>query len=163
MDVSATKLALLHVPIDWIILGVLVVLITLDAIRSGSNRAVSIALALPAAFFLFNELSQSLLLGGMVNKLSSPIAQGIVFLGLVVVFYFIIHRILGFYGISSGAPLQALIAGIATTILIAVVWVQALWLQPLWHFGPQVQAIFAEGYRFWWVMGAYVALAAVRS
>jgi hypothetical protein len=44
--VSQATSLISHWPIDWIILGAFAVLIGLDAIRSGSNRAASIALAL---------------------------------------------------------------------------------------------------------------------
>lgn len=31
------------------------------------------------------------------------------------------------------------------------------------RFGDQVQAVFGEAYRFWWLAASYITLAAVRS
>ena len=66
------------------------------------------------------------------------------------------------YGSESGRPLQAALGGIAAAAIIIVVWMGMPVLNDLWNFGTQVQSIFGEAYRFWWLIGSYAALAFVR-
>ena len=150
-------------PTDWIILGALAVFIAAECWRSGSNRAASLALALPFSFLAMQALGHAAFLGSILLRSQAPIAEAITFLGLIGLAYFFVHRILGFFSDSSGAPVQSLIAGIATAILLVVFWLQVPALASLWHFGPQVQAVFADQYRFWWMIGAYFALAYART
>ena len=81
---------------------------------------------------------------------------------MTALFFFVIHR--SIFAFSNGlAPLQALITGIASAIVLVVIWLQVPGLEAVWAFGSQVQAVFGEAYRFWWLAGSYIALAVVRN
>jgi hypothetical protein len=163
MDVGSISAALAHWPSGWIVIGVGAILIAVDVLRSGSNRAVSFALALPVVLFAQDALSHAFVLGNILQQLTVSYVQAIVFGILLVVVYLLIQRMIGFYGSSSGTPFSAIIVGIACAILAVVIWLQTPALNSLWQFGPQVQTVFSEAYRFWWMAGAYLALAIARS
>ena len=50
MNLTSVTGAFAHVPTDWIILFVIALLITLDALRSGASRAIALSLALPITY-----------------------------------------------------------------------------------------------------------------
>ena len=163
MSTASISAFFLHVPTDWIIIGAFAIIVALDTIRSGSNRAVSLTLALPVALFVQESLSHAVLLGAALQQLTVAHADAIVFAVILVAVYLLTHRIIGFYSDSSGAPLSAVIVGVACAIIATLVWLQTPALFSLWNFGPNVQTIFGEAYRFWWLAGAYLALAFARS
>jgi len=70
-----------------------------------------------------------------------------------------LRRTFSDYGETGGQPLQAVFAGIAVTALVVLAWIQIPALDAVWHFGDQVQAAFAESYRFWWLIVSLAALA----
>lgn len=157
-----TSSLLAHWPIDWILIGACAAFIALDAVRSGSARAAALALALPATLLFLDALPHATLPEMVLKQLSTHAGQLIVFAVLFALLYIAIHRmIFGFSG--GGEVIQALITGLAATIVLVVVWLQVPALDSLWHFGPQVQAVFAESYRFWWLIVAYAALAFARN
>ncbi len=158
---QATSL-LAHWPTDWILLGAFAVFVALDALRSGSARAATLALAAPLSLVLVDALPQTFLAGSLSQQFAAPAAQVVLFALIFGVLFLLIHRIV--YSFSeNGGVLQALIAGVAATAAVAVVWLQIPALQSLWQFGPQAQLVFGEAYRLWWLIGAYTALAFVRS
>lgn len=121
-----------------------------------------LALALPAALLLSSLIPHAAFVGSISAQFSTPTLQSVLFLILAAVMYLAVHRIGLSFGTESGAPIQALLAGIAGAAIIAVVWFQVPAFDSIWHFGTQVQQIFGQAYRFWWLTGAYIALAAVR-
>lgn len=151
-----------HWPTDWIILGAVATLLTLDALRSGAGREIAIAFAAPLAMLLLGFLPKAALLGAFRSSLSNGITQASVFFTLFSLIVFFVNRIVFFFT-GSGGVVSGLIAGIAATAVLTTVWLQIPALQGLYHFGPQVQAIFGEAYRFWWLLVAYAGLAFVRS
>jgi hypothetical protein len=162
MDAASLSSVLTHIPTDWIVLGVVVVILSLDAIRSGPSRATALALAAPLALVFSDALSQTAILGPIAAQMTTSYAQALLFGVMFVGLFFVLYRIL--YAFSSmGGALQGVISGVAATVVLAVVWTEAMQLQALWHFGPQMATIFSAAYRFWWLTGAYVALAFVRS
>ncbi len=163
MDAGSVSSFLAHWPTDWIIIGALAVFIALDTIRSGSNRALSFALALPLTVFIRELMSNAFVLGNLLQQLTAPYAQTILFIVAFIIVYLLIHRMIGFYGSSSNGPFSALIVGIACAVLATIVWIQTPSLFSLLQPGSQVQGVFAEGYRFWWMAAAYLALAFARS
>ena len=163
MDATALSSVFANWPTNWIILGFIAVVIAAECLRAGTNRAVSLAHALPLAFLILSALPSAALLGGVLEKAQTPMVQAIILLVLVALAYILTYRILGFYSDSSGQPLQSLLTGVATTAILVVLWLQVPGLTSLWHFGDQVQAVFGEAYRFWWLLGSYITLAAVRS
>lgn len=149
-------------PTDWIVLGAVAALLSLDALRSGPARAATLALALPAALLLQHMLSIAAYLGPIVAGFGSSMKDIIVFAVIIVFLYVVVHRIVFSFS-DSGGPLPALIGGVAATIVLVVVWLQVPALDSLWHFGAQVEAVFAGSYRFWWLLVAYAGLAFARS
>jgi hypothetical protein len=150
-----------HWPTDWIVVGALAALIALDALRSGSARAIAVAIAAPLALVLSSTLSSAFLFVSIAPQLQSPAAQALTVGVLFVLLFFLIHRLVRSFG-ELGGPLQALVAGIAAAAVVLVVWQQVPALQSLWHFGPQVQLVFGATYRFWWMLLAYAGLAYIR-
>lgn len=147
------------VPLDFFFLGGLALIIALDTLRSGTGRASAIAAALPAAALLFSLSSNAPVLG---TALSSGMAEAALFLALAVLMYFALRRMgLEFLG-GMGQPVQAALAGVATTAVVAVVWMHVPSLEAFWEFGPQLQAVFAEEFRLFWLLGAFAALAFAR-
>lgn len=150
-------------PVDWIIILAVVVFIAFDAFRSGGTRAASLALSLPVTVLTLNALSTAAFLNGLITQFSTPLLQALLFAVLFVPLYIFTYRIIGSWGVSGGAPIEALITGLAATVILLVVWLSIPALDGLWHFGPQIQYIFSESYRFWWLLASYAALAFARS
>lgn len=146
---------------DWIVLGVFAAIVAFDAYRSGSGRAIALALAFPLTLYLMTALSGAAILGPLTKQFASGTAQSILFALLCVALFLAVYRMTFRYG--NGGIVQALLSAIALTAVVAVVWLQVPGLIALWHFGPQIQAVFGDTYRFWWIAGAYSALAFTRS
>ena len=161
MNLGSLSVSTLHVPTDWILLAVFALIVALDTYRSGSARAVTLTLVAPLTMILITVLPQAIILGPLSQQFSAPAAQTLLFGVIFAVLFLVMHRIVYSFSENGGA-LQAPIAALAATAVLAVVWLQAPALVYLWHFGPQVQLVFGEGYRFWWLLGAYVALSAIR-
>lgn len=150
------------VPIDWFILGGILVLVGLDTLRSGIGRACALAVSLPLALFLHSLIDSTAFLGTM-GFLSSPSGSVGVFAALLIASYILVRRMgLDYIDGGMGQPVQALLAGVAVTAIFAIVWQELPLLDSLWHFDTQVSAIFAEQFRLFWLLGAYVALAFAR-
>ena len=162
MNIASLPTSFAHVSMDWVIVAVLVILISLDAIRSGSARAATLAISAPLTLVLFNALSHAAIAGPVAAQFSGVSAQMLLFGVVFVVTFLMINRIVDSFS-GTGGVVQAVIAGIAGTAVLLAVWVQVPGLQSLWHFGPQVQMIFSESYRFWWLLASYIGLAAIRS
>jgi hypothetical protein len=152
-----------NLPLDWIIIGALVVIVAAITLRTGAGLACTVALALPAADILTALVPHAALLSGITGGLAAPLPQAILFLVLTGLMYLIVARIGLSYGSERGAPIQAVIAGVATTAIVVSFWLQIPGLDSVWHFGAHIQAIFAEQYRLWWLTLGYIVLAIVRS
>ena len=163
MHLDTVQALVTHWPTDWIIVGALAILVALDALRAGSSRAASLAVALPLSAFAFGELSHTVPVASLMSQFSAPVAQSVLFGVIVAIFFFLIRRIVGLWGDSSEGPVQALITGVACAAVMTSVWLQIPSLDAVWHFGPQVQLVFGESFRLWWLAGATAALAYVRS
>ncbi len=151
-----------NVPIDWAILAMSVIFLAFDIVRSGAKRVAILALALPATVLLISALSSDAVLGPISKQFAAPLLQAVLFAVIFVVMYVLVGRLGISYGGESGQPVQALIGGLAATVILVCIWVMTPALQSVWNFGPQVQAIFGEGYRFWWILGSFSALAFIR-
>jgi len=163
MDFGAITGTFANIPMDWIILGVVALLAAFDVVRAGSRRVTTFALALPVALLAFSALGQAAVLGPITAGLSLSYAQALFFIALVFIMYILIGRIGISYGSGPGQPIQAALAGVALAAITTVVWIQVSPLDSIWHFGSQVQSLFGESYRFWWLIGSYMALAFARS
>jgi hypothetical protein len=154
---------LAHIPIDWIAILIFTLLLTFDAMRSGSGRASVLAVTFPVAAFLSNLLPHTFVIGAFATSLSSSIVQAAIFLLVfVAVFIFMYRIIINLAAISRGLFFSFL-AAISATIVIIVMWLQVPALVALWHFSGPVQSIFGASYAFFWLLGAYLILAFVRS
>ncbi len=145
------------------IIGGFTLLAALDCVRSGARRVSQLSLAFPLAALLMQSLPQAFILGDVADQFSTPLMQALL-LGVVFVsLYILIGRIGLSWGGEEGLAIQAAIAGVAASGIVVTMWIATPPLQSLWHFGPQVQEIFGETYRFWWLLGSFAALAYLRS
>lgn len=163
MHIPASFDILTHWPLDWTILGIFILLVFAENMRAGTNKATSLALALPVAYLLFQLIQNAALVSGVVGQFKEPIAQAALFGALTVLAFIFVHRTIGFFGGSYAGFLNAGIGAAALAIAVIVFWMFIPALDTLWHFGPQLQAVFGAAYRFWWLLAAYFALALVRS
>jgi len=148
------------VPLDYVFLGGFALLIALDTLRSGTGRASAIALAFPVAAVLFSYAKEAPFLG---SAISSPMLEAVAFLALGVVLFFGIRRMgLEFVSNGMGQPVQAALAGVAATAVVAVIWMHVPALEAFWEFSPHIQSIFAAEFRLFWLLGAFGALAFAR-
>ena len=149
-------------PMDRIILGVIVIVIALDSLRSGIGRAISLSIAMPMGLFLYS-LADTAVLNWAGGLFSTPFMQAAVFGAIVVGMYLLVRRMgLEYVDSGMGAPVQALLAGAAVTVVFACIWLHEPALGDIWTLSPQVQMVFSEAYRLWWLLGAYIALAFAR-
>lgn len=151
-----------HFSLDWIILILLMGVLTFDALRGGLARVTALALALPLTLVFLDAMPGSRFLAGFEEQLSSPALEMAFVAVLFVVVCIIMYRITDTFSSGSYQVLQALVAGLATTVVAVVIWLQIPALDSVWLFGEPVQAVFGAVYRFWWLLGAYVALAFAR-
>lgn len=151
-----------HISIDWFIFAALIVLLTIDALRSGSGRTAAIALSLPAAGLFFEGLSKTAVIGTLFATAAGPLPQAIIFIVLVVALYFVINRMMPHYDDISGSPLLGVLAGVATAVAIIATWVHLPFLSAIWHFGAPVAHLFDDPFRLWWILASYLSLAFVR-
>ncbi len=150
------------VPLDWIVFGVIIIVVALDSLRSGIGRALAISVALPLAMVLFSLMQKSVLLGSG-TLLSTTYVQVGAFAVIFAAVYILTRRMgLDFVDGGMGEPVQALLAGGAVTVVFACIWLQEPILSELWTLSDQAQNIFAESFRFIWLLGAYAALAFAR-
>ena len=161
MDVTSWGFAFTNWPTDWIVIGAVAMLIALDSLRSGRARASALALSLPATLLITSALPHAAFLGTL-GATTSSVMQVVVFTGIFIAMYISAYRMIFSFS-DGGGVIQSLVAGIAAAIILTVVWLLVPALHSIWHFGPQVQAVFGEAYRFWWLLASFAALAFVRS
>lgn len=151
------------VPLDWLILGGILIGIALDTLKSGMGRAVAIAVSLPVTAFLFSLTESAFLLSAAGGFLNSAMMRLGLFAVLAGGMYFLVRRMgLDYIDVGHGAPVQALLTGAAATVVFVVVWLQIPLLTDFWRFSDQVNAVFLEPYRLIWLIGAYLALVFAR-
>ena len=151
-----------HWPTDWILIGAFAVFAALDAMRTGPARATALVLSLPASLLVMGQFPEAFLLGPVFAQFTAPVAQAAIFGAISVFLYIATYRLIFTFSNGTG-PIQSLIVGLAAAAVLLIVWLQVPGLDALWHFGSQVQTVFGEAYRFWWLVGSYVVLAAVRN
>src|SRR4051794_9748612 len=113
-----------HLPMDWVIVGLFSMLIAIDALRSGTARAAAFALAAPLSLFVASEISYTVFIGSEMQKISSPYVQGGIFAAFFVIFFILVYLMIPKSSGSGSLPLQALLAGLASGVVLAVVWLQ---------------------------------------
>ncbi len=149
----------LKLPTDWIIIGSFVLILLVDALRVGSGRISTLAIAALISLLVLDTVPSSAFFGSVASQLSTPVLQAVFFGVVYILTYILVRRIFMDYGELHGQPLQAIFAAIAVTALIVVVWLQVPALTAVWAFGDQVRAVFSESFRFWWILLSLAALA----
>ncbi len=162
MDISSLSSIVTNWPMDWIFIFAFAVITALDAMRTGPARATALVLSLPASWLVMQQLPEAFFLGGLFAQFTAPLAQLAIFAAIAVLLYIATYRLI--FTFSNGiGPIQALMMGCAASAVLLIIWLQIPGLDGLWRFGDQVQAVFGVAYRFWWLMGSYVILAAARN
>lgn len=162
MDLAAASNFFSYIPLDWIIAAIIVILLAFDSIRSGPRRAIALSIAFPIVFLLTASFSNAKFLASISAQLTSPLLQSALFGAILIAVYLFLRRIYSGYERSRGALSQSIVSATAAAAIALVFWIQMPALQSIWHFGPQIQAVFGEAYKFWWLIGSYIALAFVR-
>ncbi len=154
--------AFAHIPIDYLLIAGCFVVVAFDTFRSGAGRACALALSFPVSAILLTTLPSAAFVGAITAKLSTPVLQAVLFAVVFAIAYVLVHRIGVFYGNEAGRPLLAILAGLAGTAIVLAFWIHTPALQAVWQFSAAIHALFADSYRFWWLLGSYAALAFVR-
>lgn len=149
----------LTLPTDWIIIGCFSVFILVDALRMGTARISTIAVAALLSLLLQDAVTSAAFFGPVAAQLSTPVLQAAFFAILFVITYILVRRVFIDYGELHGQPLQAIFAAVAVTAIIVTVWLQVPALEAVWNFGGQVRTVFSEAFRFWWLLLSLAALA----
>ena len=149
-------------PVDWFVLGLVMVAAAIDAFRGGTLRAAVFSLAAPLAVFVYAALPKTAFLARAVAKLETPALQAALFAVILVILCILLYRIVPASFGSGALPMQGLAAGLAVTIVLAVVWLQIPALISLFAPSQVVQMVFGQTYAIFWLLVAYGALAFVR-
>ena len=152
-----------NLPMDWIIIGIFVFLVALDALRSGGARAAVLGVAFPLSVFLYNQIPQTYYVGALLKGVTNPIPATAIFFGVFAAAYLISSRLVNFFGEGARGITTAFLSAGAATIITLVSWLQVPVLTTAWHFGPHIQTVFGLPYALPWLLLAYLALAFVRS
>ena len=145
-------------PLDAIVIGVFTLVIVIASLKWGTQVAAALAFSAPLAVFTFNAVPHTAYISGFVGAFSAGLAAAGLFCALFVAFWLLAFRVIGSYGMTGAYPMQACLGGIAAATVVLVFWFQIPALDTLWHFGSQVQALFAEGYRLFWLIPAFLTL-----
>lgn len=130
-----------------------------DALRSGSGRVSTIAIAALVTLAVYAAVPQAAYLDVLTRQLSTPVLQAALFGVIFMLTFLLVRKMFYDYDEMHGQPIPAIFAALAVTIIIIAVWLQAPALEAVWRFGPQVKSIFGEAFRFWWLLIALAALA----
>jgi hypothetical protein len=155
---------LTHIPFGWIVVVILLLILTVDAMRSGAAHVAILAIAAPIALFFFSLIPHTFLVGGAITPLLAiPYVMAGIFVVLFIAAFLLSNRMTATFGGSSGGLLNSLLAGMSGTIVLLVMWVQVPVLLALWNPGDQIHAVFGLPYALIWFLGVYLVLAFVRS
>lgn len=151
------------IPYEWIAIGALATILAIDSLRSGIGRAIALALAAPLSVFLFSFFDSALVLKDIVALQQSAVAQVIVLAGLFVACFILLRRLgIEYYESGVREPIQSLLAAVAATAVVTLVWVDTPILMGVYELGSQIQTLFADSYRLWWILGSFATLTFVR-
>lgn len=159
MNLASLSNTYAHLPTDWIIFAVVFAVCAIDAMRSGASRAIAVSLAMPVLYACASLLPKTAVLDSVLKQVNG-IPYAILLLVLLGFFSLCMYRTTRDYG--SAVPVKALMAALATTIILIIFWIQIPALSGIWHFSSQVAGIFGTAYAFFWTIGSYLMLVAVR-
>lgn len=147
---------------DWGIVVALFLVVGVDCVRSGTGRAVALAVSLPLATLISMLVPTTAFLGSFAPQLSTPYGTVGLFLVSFVGAYVLVRRMTISYGDIGGEILVSLFVTTAVVVLILTFWVSTPALSVAWTFGPFFQSVFAHGYMLWWLLVSYAILAVSR-
>lgn len=163
MDFSSASLASLSaLPLDWIIIGVLAVALSLESYRAGGGKAVTLAVAMPIAYVCMLWLGATAGLGGLTQQLTSPLALAGLFFTLFSGLFVLIYRMFFAFDAGSGSIVQSVLTGIATTAIILTFWNVAPGVNTLLPLSEPLKLFAGEQYRFYVLFVSYLTLAIAR-
>ncbi|MDB5188146.1 MAG: hypothetical protein JWO50_666 [Candidatus Kaiserbacteria bacterium] len=166
MNFGSTSMALPyvgHIQPDSIIIAALIIGISAIAVKWGTARACVIAITLPVTAFIYTLVHDGFLVSTIDTKLTSPLMQSALF-GIIVVFVYITtHRMYRSFVHEGESIALAILAGIASTCIVLVVWIQTPALMSIWNFSNTIDMLFGAAYALWWILGSLLVLAYVRS
>ena len=163
MDLATSTFAQLSQwPMDWALLGIFAALLALESFSSGSTRTSTVSLAFPISFVIAGWLPTTFITNTVVQHVSTPLLQAGLFLVVFSGIFFVIYRMIFSFGSAGGSVVNSILHGLSATIIVIVFWIQTPGLKELWQFGPQVQLVFGEAFRAWWLAGSFAVLAYTR-
>ena len=107
-------------------------------------------------------LPKTAFLASVIGKFGAPTLQAALFAAILVILCIFLYRIVPASFGSGALPVQGLAAGLAVTIVLAVVWLQISALVSLFAPSQVVQTVFGPTYAIFWLLVIYGALAFVR-
>jgi hypothetical protein len=162
MDLTSVTGLFLHMSFDWLLLIGAGLLAFLDSMRGGSARAVALSLSLPLTYLLMALAPKAQLVAGMQGQLSSSLAQALFAAAVLFVCFLLLYRMTDTF-VSEGGFLQSLAGALGLAALLGLFWALIPGFAAVYEPSAQMQGIFAEPYRFWWLLAALAALAFSRS
>lgn len=160
MDIASTTESVTHLPIDAVLLIAVGLLGALDGYQSGASRVASASISLLVAATLLPIASKAAFLASFFTSL--PHGDSIVLGVLFVAGYFLIRRMTESYGYGVSGIVSAILGGLGFAVIVACLWVATPALSSLWPLQSSMQALFAEAYRLYWILGGLAALAFAR-
>lgn len=155
---------LTHIPFGWIVIVLLILVLTVDAMRSGAAHASILAIAAPVSLLFIDLVPRTFLLTTVIAPfLSNTYVMAGIFVVIFIATFLLANRMTATFAGSSGGLLNSLLAGLGGTIVLFVTWLQVPALLSLWNPGDQIHAIFGLPYALIWFLAVYVILAFVRS
>jgi hypothetical protein len=136
---------------DVMVAGGALLVITLFAFYAGSAQAVAIGLAAvlaPTVVYLAQQ-------GAFVSGLASGEGAERIFLVCVFAVLVVLVNMMSRDILHMTSPLQAIMAGFGATCLVIMMWISTPALTEWFVFGSTVTAVFAESFRFWWLMAVF--------
>lgn len=147
------------VPFDWIIVIAGILLFSFVSVIGGTRHGVAAAIAMSLGPLFLSLVPKTYLLENMTT--SGSFHEPLALLIIVTILFLFLIRILPNDVVGADA-FAAIACGIACTAIGVIMWISIPALQTVWSFGPHVQAVFAEQYRFWWFLGSFALLAIAR-
>ena len=149
-------------PMDWVILALFAVVVTIVTLRAGTQYAVAFSLAAPMVVFIYNALPWTAFVGQYTSRFVQPSVQAIFVGFLLITLLALIYRMMPYSGVTGSLPIQAILAGFAAAVILAVVLLQfpalSVFIQP----SPLMHTVFGPAYGVFWIIAAYLSLAIAR-
>jgi uncharacterized membrane protein YobD (UPF0266 family) len=152
-----------HIKPDTIVLVALVIGLTAISISWGTARACVIALTIPVSAFLFTLVHDAAFASTINEHLTNVWLQSGLFFLIAIFVYIMTHRMYRSYHNEGESLVLALLAGMATAIIVVVVWVHTPALVGIWTFNPFLTTMFGASYALWWFIVSFLLLGYVRS